>query len=66
MPIETNNHSLSQTAPLASVIDVLIVEDERDIRECLTFLVNGTAGLFLQRQLSHDGRGAGQNRAKAS
>jgi len=27
-----------------SVIKVAIIEDERDIRECLTFLVNGTEG----------------------
>jgi DNA-binding NarL/FixJ family response regulator len=27
-----------------SVIKVAIIEDERDIRECLTFLVNGTQG----------------------
>ena len=27
-----------------SVIKVSIVEDQRDIRECLTFLINGTAG----------------------
>lgn len=30
------------TAP--SSISVTIIEDERDIRECLTFLVNGTSG----------------------
>ena len=35
-----------QTSPptLPPVIRVAIVEDERDIRECLTFLVNGTEG----------------------
>jgi len=27
-----------------SIIDVAIIEDERDIRECLTFLINGTDG----------------------
>src|SRR6266850_6534998 len=27
-----------------SMIDVAIIEDERDIRECLTFLINGTDG----------------------
>jgi DNA-binding NarL/FixJ family response regulator len=42
--MQTNNQSHSQPAQLVPVIDVLIVEDERDIRECLTFLVNGTAG----------------------
>lgn len=31
----------SQTAP---VIRVAIIEDQRDIRECLTFLINGTEG----------------------
>jgi DNA-binding NarL/FixJ family response regulator len=30
--------------PVASMVDVAIIEDERDIRECLTFLVNGTDG----------------------
>jgi len=30
--------------PVASMIDVVIIEDERDIRECLTFLINGTDG----------------------
>ena len=25
-----------------STIDVAVIEDERDIRECLTFLINGT------------------------
>jgi DNA-binding NarL/FixJ family response regulator len=30
--------------PGASMIDVAIIEDERDIRECLTFLINGTDG----------------------
>jgi DNA-binding NarL/FixJ family response regulator len=29
---------------VASMIDVAIIEDERDIRECLTFLINGTDG----------------------
>jgi DNA-binding NarL/FixJ family response regulator len=29
---------------LGSTLRVAIVEDERDIRECLTFLINGTAG----------------------
>ena len=28
----------------AITIDVAIIEDERDIRECLTFLINGTDG----------------------
>ena len=28
----------------ATTIDVAIIEDERDIRECLTFLINGTEG----------------------
>src|SRR3979409_223366 len=30
--------------PVPSMIDVVIIEDERDIRECLTFLINGTDG----------------------
>jgi DNA-binding NarL/FixJ family response regulator len=32
------------TMPVASMIDVAIIEDERDIRECLTFLISGTEG----------------------
>ena len=32
------------TIPVASMIDVAIIEDERDIRECLTFLISGTEG----------------------
>src|SRR5467141_2445062 len=32
------------TMSVASVIEVAIIEDERDIRECLTFLINGTDG----------------------
>jgi len=31
-------------SPAAATIDVAIIEDERDIRECLTFLINGTDG----------------------
>jgi DNA-binding NarL/FixJ family response regulator len=31
-------------AQIASEISVAIVEDERDIRECLTFLIDGTEG----------------------
>lgn len=30
--------------PPVSPVKVAIIEDERDIRECLTFLINGTAG----------------------
>ena len=42
MTSETNSQTSPTEAPLQ--IAVAIVEDERDIRECLTFLVNGTAG----------------------
>ena len=34
----------SSTVPITSEIRVAIVEDERDIRECLTFLIDGTDG----------------------
>jgi len=34
----------SDTASLPTPIKVAIVEDERDIRECLTLLINGTDG----------------------
>ena len=39
------------------VINVAIIEDQRDIRECLTFLFNGTSG-YVHGQLSHNGRSA--------
>ena len=34
----------SSTVPITAEIRVAIVEDERDIRECLTFLIDGTDG----------------------
>ena len=34
----------ADTAQIASEIKVAIIEDERDIRECLTFLIDGTDG----------------------
>jgi DNA-binding NarL/FixJ family response regulator len=34
----------SPAAQIASEIKVAIIEDERDIRECLTFLIDGTDG----------------------
>lgn len=44
MTSETNSVDISPAAPIASEIKVAIVEDERDIRECLTFLIDGTDG----------------------
>ena len=43
MPNEPYTQS-SFSAPPATVIKVAIIEDQRDIRECLTFLINGTEG----------------------
>ncbi len=43
MPNEPHTQS-SFSAPPATVIKVAIIEDQRDIRECLTFLINGTEG----------------------
>jgi len=37
-------HTQPNASPQAPVIRVAIIEDQRDIRECLTFLVNGTEG----------------------
>src|SRR5262245_17817415 len=34
----------TSSVPVSSEIKVAIVEDERDIRECLTFLIDGTDG----------------------
>ena len=42
MPSEPHTQPIS--SPQAPVIRVAIIEDQRDIRECLTFLVNGTEG----------------------
>jgi DNA-binding NarL/FixJ family response regulator len=42
MPNEPHTQPNSSTQ--APVIRVAIIEDQRDIRECLTFLVNGTEG----------------------
>lgn len=42
MSRDSNVQALPPSVP--SVIRVSIVEDQRDIRECLTFLINGTAG----------------------
>ena len=40
-----NEHQTQpNSSPQAPVIRVAIIEDQRDIRECLTFLVNGTEG----------------------
>jgi DNA-binding NarL/FixJ family response regulator len=41
--MSTDRHSPPSPLP-PPVIKVAIIEDERDIRECLTFLVSGTAG----------------------
>src|SRR3989454_5245228 len=38
------SHDLSAPPPARSAIKVAIIEDEREIRECLTLLVNGTEG----------------------
>jgi DNA-binding NarL/FixJ family response regulator len=38
------NLSMSSTRVPGSPIRVAIIEDQRDIRECLTFLINGTEG----------------------
>jgi len=44
MPKEPQIQSSFSAAPPAAVIKVAIIEDQRDIRECLTFLINGTEG----------------------
>jgi DNA-binding NarL/FixJ family response regulator len=44
MTTEANPVETSPAAPIASEIRVAIVEDQRDIRECLTFLIDGTDG----------------------
>jgi DNA-binding NarL/FixJ family response regulator len=38
------NEAKTSYSQADSTIKVAIVEDERDIRECLTFLINGTDG----------------------
>lgn len=40
----SNSQPVSHTGALNRPIGVAIIEDQRDIRECLTFLINGTAG----------------------
>src|SRR5947209_3746951 len=40
----TSEANQADTAQIASEIRVAIVEDQRDIRECLTFLIDGTDG----------------------
>jgi DNA-binding NarL/FixJ family response regulator len=42
MPSEP--HTQPNSSSQAPIIRVAIIEDQRDIRECLTFLVNGTEG----------------------
>lgn len=37
-------HTQPASSPQAADIRVAIIEDQRDIRECLTFLINGTEG----------------------
>ena len=44
MPKEPQIQSSFSATPPATVIKVAIIEDQRDIRECLTFLINGTEG----------------------
>ena len=44
MPSEPHTQSNSPASSPAPVIKVAIIEDQRDIRECLTFLINGTEG----------------------
>jgi DNA-binding NarL/FixJ family response regulator len=41
---DLNSSPLTSPMPPDSVVKVAIVEDQRDIRECLTFLVSGTTG----------------------
>ncbi|HSE97423.1 MAG TPA: response regulator transcription factor [Blastocatellia bacterium] len=40
----TANSSTTSTPQTGSPIKVAIIEDQRDIRECITFLINGTEG----------------------
>ena len=44
MPKEPQIQSNLSAAPPVTVIKVAIIEDQRDIRECLTYLINGTEG----------------------
>jgi len=44
MPKELQIQSNLSAAPPVTVIKVAIIEDQRDIRECLTYLINGTEG----------------------
>ena len=44
MTYETKRVDSSPSAQIDSPLKVAIVEDERDIRECLTFLIDGTEG----------------------
>jgi DNA-binding NarL/FixJ family response regulator len=44
MTSQANPIDTSPAAQMATEIKVAIVEDERDIRECLTFLIDGTDG----------------------
>lgn len=41
---ESELEAMAPQKSLSSVVKVAIVEDQRDIRECLTFLINGTDG----------------------
>jgi len=38
------NRAISSGEAARTIIKVAIIEDQRDIRECLTFLINGTEG----------------------
>jgi DNA-binding NarL/FixJ family response regulator len=42
--MSNNPNTPTEPSSPPSVIKVAIIEDERDIRECLTYLVNGTEG----------------------
>lgn len=44
MTSETKPTDNSSTGPITPELRVAIVEDQRDIRECLTFLIDGTDG----------------------
>lgn len=44
MTSEIKPESNSAVEGVALPIKVAIIEDERDIRECLSFLINGTTG----------------------
>lgn len=63
MPDQAKTESSLSVAAPASLVRVAIIEDQRDIRECLTFLINGTEGYSctgsyqtMEEALEHLGR----------